>query len=174
MTHEDSIAKAIALSARVAVKVAWPVLQPMVGGTLLADEAHQMLDRDAGIDLVWERTRGTRIPVSVRYQRGGTDWRSFTLRQSELVKLRRALADSAAMRPHYMIQTYVDADWRLMSTAMCEVRRLVELMESVSAWRHNPADQTPFKAVFWDDFMGSGIWQYSTEDAGQMTLWSIA
>ena len=67
-----------------------------------------MLDQDAGIDLIWERERGSRIPVSVRYQQGARDWRSFTLRESEIRKLRRALTDGVSLRPHYMIQTYLD------------------------------------------------------------------
>jgi hypothetical protein len=129
-----------------------------VGGRLLADEAHIMLDQDAGIDLFWQRSPGSsRVPIAVRYQNGGTDWRSFTLRNTEIVKFGRAITDGEGMRPVYMIQTYLDRRGRLLSTAMGRIDLLMELLPSSSAWRTNPADGKPFKAVFWDDFRGSGI-----------------
>jgi hypothetical protein len=146
-------------SARIAVDIAWPHLRPVVGGDLLADEAHLMLDRDTGIDLIWLRGRN-RYPVSVRFQRVavGSEWRSFTLRESEVVKLTRAVADPDAMRPAYMVQTYLDRrDDSFLSTGMCRVDRLIELLPRAGAYRYNPQDGTAFKAVFWEDFAGDGI-----------------
>jgi hypothetical protein len=154
-----SVESLIKESAQIAVQIAWPRLQPIVGGELLADEAHLMLDRDTGIDLMWLHQRN-RYPVSVRFQRvtRGNEWQSFTLRESDVKKLTRAVGIRDALRPAYMIQTYLDRrDDSFLSTGMCRVDRLVELVPTAGAYRHNPQDGTPFKAVFWEDFMGRGI-----------------